>query len=152
MNRLIARNQSAQNTASSRPTLGKLMRKASKITCVFLDIGGVRLTDGWDHLARNRWRRTSNCNGLPACLLVAVQHYDGPGTDSVARISHMKARHSGCNVVWSGKRSVHGAEPALMCSPGHGRKFKLQRLPICVDRNVTHPCACEVVHGQREAV
>jgi putative hydrolase of the HAD superfamily len=30
------------------------MKKASKITCVFLDIGGVLLTDGWDHLARKR--------------------------------------------------------------------------------------------------
>jgi putative hydrolase of the HAD superfamily len=30
------------------------MKRASKITCVFLDIGGVLLTDGWDHLARRR--------------------------------------------------------------------------------------------------
>jgi putative hydrolase of the HAD superfamily len=32
----------------------KMMKKASKITCAFLDIGGVLLTDGWDHLARRR--------------------------------------------------------------------------------------------------
>lgn len=30
------------------------MKKAAGITCVFLDIGGVLLTDGWDHLARRR--------------------------------------------------------------------------------------------------
>jgi hypothetical protein len=28
------------------------MKKATAITCVFLDIGGVLLTDGWDHHAR----------------------------------------------------------------------------------------------------
>ena len=30
------------------------MRKAAPITCLFLDIGGVLLTDGWDHHARRR--------------------------------------------------------------------------------------------------
>ena len=30
------------------------MKKATVITCVFLDIGGVLLTDGWDHHARKR--------------------------------------------------------------------------------------------------
>jgi putative hydrolase of the HAD superfamily len=30
------------------------MKKATGITCLFLDIGGVLLTDGWDHLARRR--------------------------------------------------------------------------------------------------
>jgi len=30
------------------------MRKTTAITCVFLDIGGVLLTDGWDHHARRR--------------------------------------------------------------------------------------------------
>lgn len=30
------------------------MEKATAITCVFLDIGGVLLTDGWDHDARKR--------------------------------------------------------------------------------------------------
>jgi putative hydrolase of the HAD superfamily len=30
------------------------MKKATRITCIFLDIGGVLLTDGWDHLARRR--------------------------------------------------------------------------------------------------
>ena len=28
------------------------MKKAIAIACVFLDIGGVLLTDGWDHHAR----------------------------------------------------------------------------------------------------
>jgi putative hydrolase of the HAD superfamily len=31
-----------------------IMKKASAITCVFVDIGGVLLTDGWDHHARKR--------------------------------------------------------------------------------------------------
>ena len=31
-----------------------MMKKATAITCVFLDIGGVLLTDGWDHRARKR--------------------------------------------------------------------------------------------------
>src|SRR5512135_3255605 len=30
------------------------MKKAAPITCLFLDIGGVLLTDGWDHHARKR--------------------------------------------------------------------------------------------------
>ncbi len=30
------------------------MKKAAGITCMFLDIGGVLLTDGWDHHARKR--------------------------------------------------------------------------------------------------
>ncbi len=30
------------------------MKKANAITCVFLDIGGVLLTNGWDHPARKR--------------------------------------------------------------------------------------------------
>ena len=30
------------------------MKRATAITCVFLDIGGVLLTDGWDHHARKR--------------------------------------------------------------------------------------------------
>ena len=30
------------------------MEKATAITCVFLDIGGVLLTNGWDHHARKR--------------------------------------------------------------------------------------------------
>jgi putative hydrolase of the HAD superfamily len=33
---------------------GPVMKKATEITCAFLDIGGVLLTDGWDHLARKR--------------------------------------------------------------------------------------------------
>ena len=30
------------------------MKKTTAITCLFLDIGGVLLTDGWDHHARKR--------------------------------------------------------------------------------------------------
>jgi putative hydrolase of the HAD superfamily len=30
------------------------MKRTTGITCAFLDIGGVLLTDGWDHLARRR--------------------------------------------------------------------------------------------------
>ena len=30
------------------------MKKETAITCLFLDIGGVLLTDGWDHHARKR--------------------------------------------------------------------------------------------------
>jgi putative hydrolase of the HAD superfamily len=30
------------------------MKKTDKVTCLFLDIGGVLLTDGWDHHARRR--------------------------------------------------------------------------------------------------
>jgi putative hydrolase of the HAD superfamily len=30
------------------------MKRATAITCLFLDIGGVLLTDGWDHRARAR--------------------------------------------------------------------------------------------------
>ena len=37
-----------------RSTKEETMKKATAITCVFLDIGGVLLTDGWDHHARKR--------------------------------------------------------------------------------------------------
>jgi len=37
-----------------RATEEKTMKKPMAITCLFLDIGGVLLTDGWDHLARQR--------------------------------------------------------------------------------------------------
>ena len=37
-----------------RSTKEKTKTKATAITCVFLDIGGVLLTDGWDHHARKR--------------------------------------------------------------------------------------------------
>ncbi len=37
-----------------RSTEQKTMKKANAITCVFVDIGGVLLTDGWDHHARKR--------------------------------------------------------------------------------------------------
>jgi FMN phosphatase YigB (HAD superfamily) len=32
----------------------KTMNKATPVTCMFLDIGGVLLTNGWDHQARKR--------------------------------------------------------------------------------------------------
>jgi putative hydrolase of the HAD superfamily len=32
----------------------RTMKKAAAITCLFLDIGGVLLTNGWDHHARKR--------------------------------------------------------------------------------------------------
>ena len=35
--------------AMIRSTEEKTMKKATAITCVFLDIGGVLLTNGWDH-------------------------------------------------------------------------------------------------------
>jgi putative hydrolase of the HAD superfamily len=35
-------------------TLATLMKRALPITTLFLDIGGVLLTDGWDHKARRR--------------------------------------------------------------------------------------------------
>ena len=37
-----------------RSSEGKTMGKTNAITCVFLDIGGVLLTNGWDHHARKR--------------------------------------------------------------------------------------------------
>jgi putative hydrolase of the HAD superfamily len=37
-----------------RATKGPTMKKTTAITCVFLDIGGVLLTDGWGHHARKR--------------------------------------------------------------------------------------------------
>jgi putative hydrolase of the HAD superfamily len=37
-----------------RSTKENAMKKTTAITCLFLDIGGVLLTYGWDHLARKR--------------------------------------------------------------------------------------------------
>jgi putative hydrolase of the HAD superfamily len=44
----------------TQPTEEKTMKKATAITCLFLDIGGVLLTDGWDHHARKRAATTFN--------------------------------------------------------------------------------------------
>jgi putative hydrolase of the HAD superfamily len=38
--------------AMIRATEEKTMKKATAITCVFLDIGGVLLTNGWDYHTR----------------------------------------------------------------------------------------------------
>jgi hypothetical protein len=40
--------------AVPRSKEGKTMKKTAATTCLFLDIGGVLLTDGWDHRARRR--------------------------------------------------------------------------------------------------
>ena len=40
--------------ATFRSMEEKAMKKATAITCVFLDIGEVLLTGGWDHHARER--------------------------------------------------------------------------------------------------
>jgi putative hydrolase of the HAD superfamily len=37
-----------------RSTEERTMKNATAITCVFLDVGGVLLSDGWDHHARKR--------------------------------------------------------------------------------------------------
>jgi len=37
-----------------RSTEEKMMKKATAITCLFLDVGGVLLTNGWDHHARKQ--------------------------------------------------------------------------------------------------
>lgn len=38
------------------------MKKSTSTACLFVDIGGVLLTDGWDHLARKRAARTFKLN------------------------------------------------------------------------------------------
>ena len=38
------------------------MKHATQITCLFLDIGGVLLTDGWDHHARRRAAKAFKLN------------------------------------------------------------------------------------------
>jgi putative hydrolase of the HAD superfamily len=40
--------------SAGRLRKGRVMKKASAITCVFLDIGGVLLNNGWDHIERKR--------------------------------------------------------------------------------------------------
>lgn len=41
-------------TATIPSTKGEAVERAGSITCLFLDIGGVLLTDGWDRRARKR--------------------------------------------------------------------------------------------------
>jgi len=48
-----------------RSSEDKMMQQATAITCVFLDIGGVLLTNGWDHHARQRAAPTV-CGARPA--------------------------------------------------------------------------------------
>lgn len=48
------------------------MRKATEVTCLFIDIGGVLLTNGWDHQERKRaakefkldWKKTEELHRL----------------------------------------------------------------------------------------
>jgi putative hydrolase of the HAD superfamily len=40
--------------ARIRSTEEQAMREANEISCLFVDIGGVLLTNGWDHDARHR--------------------------------------------------------------------------------------------------
>ena len=40
-----------------------ITKKASAITCVFLDIGGVLLTDGWSHISRKLAVKTFDLDG-----------------------------------------------------------------------------------------
>ena len=47
------------------------MKKATAITCVFLDIGGVLLTNGSDHHARKR--ATTNWDDEPSFGYVALR-------------------------------------------------------------------------------
>ena len=46
----------------NRLTEEKTMKKATAITCVFLDIGGVLLTDGWSHEFRKLAIKTFDLN------------------------------------------------------------------------------------------
>jgi putative hydrolase of the HAD superfamily len=48
---------------SDDPIYGKkTMKKKTAITCVFLDIGGVLLTDGWSHVSRKLAAKTFDLN------------------------------------------------------------------------------------------
>lgn len=42
---------------------GRTGRSASRISCIFVDIGGVLLTNGWDRLARRRAARNFQLDG-----------------------------------------------------------------------------------------
>ena len=56
----------------ARSSKERAMKKATAINCLFLDIGGVLLTDGWDHHARKRaathfkleWAGMEECHRL----------------------------------------------------------------------------------------
>jgi putative hydrolase of the HAD superfamily len=47
---------------SDDPIEGKIMKSAAAITCLFLDVGGVLLTDGWSHGASKLAARTFGLN------------------------------------------------------------------------------------------
>jgi hypothetical protein len=49
------------------------MKQATAITCVFLDVGSVVLTDGWDHLTRKR-AANSTCTKLASFGLQTEGH------------------------------------------------------------------------------
>ena len=51
--------------AMIRSTEEKTMQKTTAITCLFLDIGGVLLTNGWDHHARETARRRTSSWSWP---------------------------------------------------------------------------------------
>ncbi|MGD1078361.1 MAG: hypothetical protein ABR881_08575 [Candidatus Sulfotelmatobacter sp.] len=63
-------------------------KKANAITCLFLDIGGVLLTDGWDHNARKR-----------------------AATSFKLKWTHMEARHQ---LTWLQKEDLNFEEKKLV--------------------------------------
>ena len=85
-------------------------------------------------------------------LLVAMEQYDRSRIDPVARTVHASRFFSFDDVARGGERGVHEAKPAPICGGSDGRKSKLQWLPICINRDVTHLGASEIMQRQREAM
>jgi hypothetical protein len=49
-----------------RPAEATMRRKATEVTCLFVDVGGVLLTNGWDHQARKRVAAQFDISQTPA--------------------------------------------------------------------------------------
>jgi putative hydrolase of the HAD superfamily len=79
------------------------MKRATSITCLFLDIGGVLLTDGWAHESRALAARTFNLN--PDEL--EIRHHQAFDTYEVGKLNLQDYLN---RVVFYQKRSFTRAE------------------------------------------
>ncbi|HEX2770442.1 MAG TPA: hypothetical protein VHN12_14285, partial [Geobacteraceae bacterium] len=65
-----------------RSTEEKTLKKAAAITCMFLDIGGVLLTEGWDHHARKRLATKFKLDGfVDSFISSCFVHFRKPDAD-----------------------------------------------------------------------
>ena len=104
------------------------VKRNAAITCIFLDIGGVLLTNGWDHLARRRaskhfklrWTEMEDRHNLRTQFRDFMFAQSKPYPEMIEMLAQLKVRHGlKIAVVSNEARELNGYRI---------RKFKLDRL------------------------